>query len=309
MIGWKEKYPQYVTATGRVSPRALPKERTDIFCMQAKEIHGDTYDYTSTVFTGSNKPLSIVCHIHGPFIQRARNHTEGRGCPRCGGTKKSSTEQFVKKARDIHENKYDYTLTNYRTVSEKVIIRCHEHGEFIQTPNAHLRGKGCPSCGGTIKSTTEEFITKAEKIHGSTYNYTNTHYSTAEEKVYITCKEHGDFFQTPHSHLKGYGCPKCSIRQPSDTVYLMHLTDNIYKIGISCSPVRRAVEISRESGTVINIVTESPKLLNALEHERHLLQKYTKTVDSGNIKFNGYTELRELTKEEVKEICSYLESL
>jgi hypothetical protein len=61
----------------------------------------------------------------------------------------------------------------------------------------------------TKKLTKEEFIKKALVIHGKKYDYTESKYINSRTKLEIICKEHGNFLQTPHSHLSKNGCPKC----------------------------------------------------------------------------------------------------
>ena len=55
----------------------------------------------------------------------------------------------------------------------------------------------------------EDFISKAIAIHGNKYDYSKVNYLNSRTKVCIICPEHGEFWQTPHNHLKGYGCRKC----------------------------------------------------------------------------------------------------
>ena len=57
--------------------------------------------------------------------------------------------------------------------------------------------------------TQDQFIEKAKIIHGDKYSYDNTSYKNCYEKIIITCKEHGDFYQLSNNHLQGQGCPKC----------------------------------------------------------------------------------------------------
>jgi hypothetical protein len=59
------------------------------------------------------------------------------------------------------------------------------------------------------KLTTKEFIEKAKKIHGNKYDYSKVEYLDSRTKVCITCTKHGEFWQTPNSHLQGQGCPVC----------------------------------------------------------------------------------------------------
>ena len=122
--------------------------------------------------------------------------------------KKLTTEEFIEKARKIHGGKYDYSKVEYINNRTKVHIICPEHGEFWQRAKEHLRGKGCKICGGNAKLTTEEFIEKAREIHSGKYDYSKVEYDGMEKKVCIICPEHGEFWQTPHNHLK-YGCFKC----------------------------------------------------------------------------------------------------
>ena len=123
--------------------------------------------------------------------------------------KKSNTEEFIKKAKKVHGDKYDYSKVNYIGSKIEVTIICPEHGEFKQRPNDHLNGIGCPKCSGHVKLTTEEFIKRAREIHGDKYDYSKTNYVNMRTKVTIICPKHGEFEQTPQGHLNGDGCPKC----------------------------------------------------------------------------------------------------
>lgn len=128
--------------------------------------------------------------------------------------KKLTFEQFVDKARSIHGDKYGYGKGTYLGTHIKFCFTCFEHGDFWQTPHNHLAGQGCSSCGYIknslfFKSTIEEFIEKANKIHNNKYKYPNAIYLSANKKLLITCENHGDFEQTPNNHLNGQGCPFC----------------------------------------------------------------------------------------------------
>jgi len=61
------------------------------------------------------------------------------------------------------------------------------------------------------RSTKDEFVEKARKIHGDTYRYDNLVYVNDRTRVVITCQKHGDFEQIATNHLRGKGCSKCSI--------------------------------------------------------------------------------------------------
>ena len=61
--------------------------------------------------------------------------------------KKLMTDEFVKKAIEVHGDKYDYSKVKYVDTKTKICIICPKHGEFWQTPHSHLSGQGCPKCG------------------------------------------------------------------------------------------------------------------------------------------------------------------
>ena len=107
----------------------------------------------------------------------------------------------------------------------KVTIICPKHGEFLQSPNAHLHNYGCPKCGAekTIAahvSDTLSFITKAKEVHGDKYDYSKVNYVRNNRKVCIICQKHGEFWQTPNSHLLGNGCHKCKQTKGEEKVEL-----------------------------------------------------------------------------------------
>ncbi len=127
---------------------------------------------------------------------------------------KKTTEQFITEARLKHGDKYDYSKAIYSTGKTKVIIICNKHGAFKQIAYNHLIGQGCPECGKlkcdeAKKCTQEEFITRAKIVHKGKYTYDKVDYVGTETKVTIICPEHGEFLQTPHSHLRGSGCNAC----------------------------------------------------------------------------------------------------
>jgi len=191
----------------------------DDFIKRANEVHGNKYDYSKVDYNTSQDKVEIICPIHGSFQQTPANHLKGQECPKCGKIKnvegiRSNTEDFLKKAKKIHGNKYDYSQVDYKTAKSPIKIICPTHGEFEQTPNRHLLGMGCPECGITqrglsIRRTTDDFIKQAKKVHGKKYNYDKVNYVTMSEPVKIICPVHGEFEQFPNTHLQGAGCPIC----------------------------------------------------------------------------------------------------
>ena len=135
---------------------------------------------------------------------------------------RKTNEEFIRDARLIHGERYLYPKVNYVRTSDNVIITCRIHGDFEQTPNSHLRGKGCRICGEIERLRkitlydTPTFISRARKRHGELYLYDNTVYKHRRENLTITCRRHGDFEQRPDRHLGGQGCPKCAWEKRTD---------------------------------------------------------------------------------------------
>lgn len=119
------------------------------------------------------------------------------------------TDEFIKKAREVHGDKYDYSKVEYVNNHTKVCIICPKHGEFWQVPNSHLNGNGCPVCVGLKRLTKEDFINRANRVHNYKYDYSNCNFISTHFKVDIICPIHGTFSQLPKNHLKGQGCPEC----------------------------------------------------------------------------------------------------
>jgi len=183
---------------------------TEEFITKARKIHGDRYNYSLVVYDKALIKVKIICSKHGEFEQRPNCHLSGHGCPVCSGRKNLTTEEFITKARKIHADKYDYSKVNYINNTTLVRIICPEHGEFEQKPVNHLTNRGCPTCGGAVPITTEEFIRKSKLIHGDKYDYTLSECSGWIDKIKIICPEHGEFIQRASSHYKGHGCQICS---------------------------------------------------------------------------------------------------
>lgn len=201
---------------------------TQDFIDYVSQVHNNKYDYSKTVYKGSQKKITIICPEHGEFQQIANNHAMGHGCPKCSNTCKFSTEEFVQKANKVHNNKYDYSKTEYTGNNQKVTIICPEHGEFQQNAQHHLAGHGCPKCSKNKRLGNEEFIKRAQKIHHDRYNYDKVDYTNLALPVTITCPTHGDFKQLPSVHLTGGGCPLCNESHLESLVY-KYLTDNNIK--------------------------------------------------------------------------------
>ncbi len=186
---------------------------TEKFIERAIKIHGDKYDYSKVEYINAHIKVCIICPEHGEFWMVASQHLTGGNCSKCKKVYRYNTEEWIEKVKQIHGDKYDYSKVIYKNNCTKVCIICPEHGEFWQIPSNHEK-YGCSKCGKNESnkrrsSTTNIFITQATLIHNNKYDYSKVEYINNKIKVCIICPEHGEFWQTPGSHLKKHGCPNC----------------------------------------------------------------------------------------------------
>jgi rRNA maturation endonuclease Nob1 len=197
----------------KCSPNA--KLTTDEFIEKSKLKYGDLYDYNKVQYNTNRDNVIIGCKIHGDFLQSPDTHLrdKGKGCPKCSGKKKLTTDEFIYRGNNKYDGKYDYSKSVYVNNSTNITIICPSHGEFEQTSSTHLRdtAKGCPKCCKQFQDTLETFIDKAKLKHGDLYDYTNVNYINSKTKVDIICEIHGIFSQKPSKHIMGHKCPHCSI--------------------------------------------------------------------------------------------------
>ena len=191
------------------------KLTTEEFIERAKAVHGDTYILEKVIYVNSNTKVEIVCPKHGSFWIAPFSFLSGIGCKKCGYERNSAnrtktTEQFIEDARKVHGNKYDYSKVKYVNSHIKVCIICPIHGEFWMRPYSHLNGEECPLCAHrSYKYTMDEIIAKSNEIHQNKYIYDKAEYVNFSTKMCVICPKHGEFWITPHHHLRGQGCPKC----------------------------------------------------------------------------------------------------
>ena len=207
-------------ACGIILVHNLQRKPQQDFIRQTEQIHGELYDYSKVVYVNNKTDVIIICKIHGDFCQTAKNHINGSGCPVCANENNSiirtkTTEDFIIEAKQKHGILYDYSKVVYVNCESPICIICKIHGEFYQTPSAHLNNGGCNKCGiliTTQKNTKQQdiYIKEIKQIHGELYDYSKVVYVNCESPICIICKIHGEFYQTPNMHKNDKnGCPLC----------------------------------------------------------------------------------------------------
>ena len=188
------------------------------------------YDYSKVDYKNKETPITIICNEkdkngnkHGEMRVYPNAFLRNGGkCIKCEKEKNriKKEKEYIIKANKVHGNKYDYSSVYYEGAHTKIKIKCPNHGFFEQNPTNHLNGCKCPYCANEqLKEINEEkknifqkiFIERSKEIHNNKYDYEKVVYRGNEIKVTINCPIHGDFEQTPHSHLIGQGCPKCGV--------------------------------------------------------------------------------------------------
>lgn len=187
------------------------------FIMELKSVHGDLYDYSRVVYSGSANKIEILCKIHGSFFLQANKHLRGAGCQKCSKREKhekifkKSLNKFISKATKVHGYAYDYSNVNFNGSNGKIEIVCKLCGKHIlTTPQNHILGRGCLDCLKN-KLKFEKFLKDFKLIDGcDDFDFSNSFYSGCKSNMRVFCKICNEYFyKSPYYLLKGVGCPKC----------------------------------------------------------------------------------------------------
>jgi very-short-patch-repair endonuclease len=116
------------------------------FITESNKKHNSKYDYSKVNFVSVKSDVIIICPKHGEFEQNAYNHVLGSGCRKCSECEKYTQESVLDKFKEVHGDRYDYSLVNFKSIREKVEIICKKHGSFLQEAFSHYQNQGCPKC-------------------------------------------------------------------------------------------------------------------------------------------------------------------
>lgn len=200
------------------------------FIEASRSVNGDKYDYSETVFIKMKTPVILKCkqcgakftemptsHLNSAYIDNYKNRD---GCRFCHSGCRQSAAYFIKKAREVHGQEYDYSkVKGFEKYQEKVEIIHKKCGRSIfQTKNGHLRGDGCKACNSGLVRNKEEFIKEAIAIHGDAYDYSEIDYIDTSVDVELKCNDcECKFWDRPSNHLHAHKtnktwvsrCPNC----------------------------------------------------------------------------------------------------
>ena len=178
------------------------------------------YDFSASVYAGMNQKVTFICPSHGAVTSDAKNMINGATCNKCAlearvGRNRLTKKKMLAKFYEKHGGLYDYSLCEYKGQETPVAIRCLTHGVFMQRPEDHWRGSGCPQCfhenrrGATQRDTTESFIKKVQLAHGDNFDLSGIEYVNSQQDIEVVCTKHNKVCQTKPSWLVA-GCNPCS---------------------------------------------------------------------------------------------------
>jgi len=272
------------------------------------------YSFDKLSYVKNREKVIVTCKKHGDFTIRACNILMGVLCKKCqyenhGNMISLSYDQIIDRFKSKHGNKYIYP-DFIKNTSIKIPIICKEHGVFYQNAELHFRS-GCQKCSYKIpkhnKLSVSIFEERSTILHKGLYTY-NQDYVKAREKVIITCKLHGDFYQTASDHLKGKGCKKCGFlfsnysktqwiernKTGQASFYVLKCTGNgeeFLKIGITQRTVKSRYSKNSIPYKIEIIYLETSSYLDKIwDKEKNFIKDNIKYRYYPLLKFRGMTE-------------------
>ena len=147
----------------------------------------------------------------------------------------TNREEFLKRARSLHGNKYCYDRVEYVNARTPVEVICLKHGSWMVVPYAHappnrMRGTGCPRCAGHHR-TKADLVVEASAIHGAKYDYTKTIFRGSAKHFEVYCPKHNKTWSTTwHSHItQAHGCQQCGAERDFDLDAFIQRASQLHK--------------------------------------------------------------------------------
>lgn len=251
---------QKCSAVKRWAARRLVARRLTVedAIKQAKEKHGDTYDFSKATFVSHKDKWTLICKVHGEFRQRPEATIAGRGCKKCAAIRKGkvrtlSHTEAIRRAK-IANPELDFSRAIYMHSSKKWLVGCKTHGFFPQRPVSTWLGRGCKRCSGTGKRLIpySEFLVRLANVHGDKYLVVNDEYQGISKPIKMRCKIHGDW-DTFGERLviNKSGCEACHHGGVPKLVYFFMLkTQDGFgvKIGLTKDILNRRYQLTRDFG-------------------------------------------------------------
>jgi very-short-patch-repair endonuclease len=146
---------------------------------------------------------------------------------------KISLEEVKNRLRKLYGDKYEYDFSNFVNTHSKIEVKCPIHGWSSQILKNLFKGHQCNKCGQKISNdkqrcSLEKTLDKFNKIHGNKYDYSKFVYSNNRSSSIIICPLHGEFHQSPWTHIKGHGCPSCSGNKKMNNIEFINVANKVH---------------------------------------------------------------------------------
>lgn len=217
----------------------------DRLLTKAREIHGDKYNYNKITpgdIKGVYSKIALICNVCGyEWDTTIHLHINGKcDCPSCMGNAPWTYDQFIKRANEVHGDKFDYSKVAREDITGSgayITLICNDCGyEWEQTISGHVTGYDCPSCMNMAPWTYDRFIKAALMIHGDKYDYnnvTNDHIRGVNSRIPVRCNRCTTiWWPTISGHVRGYGCSHCNISCGYSKAQVVWLEDIMKKENI-----------------------------------------------------------------------------
>lgn len=231
----------------------MAQSNTKEFIQKAIQKHGSKFCYDQVHYVGATTKITIKCNTClNVFTQQPNNHLTGQGCPKCKGTCKSKEDR----EKEVEGLPYVFDFSTYVNNKSLIKVYCPKHNktDFRPVYQINVRGKYCSLCTKEkldekrITTKTENFLKISSEIHKNQYDYSSSVYKGATTPICIKCNVcNSVFFQRPHNHMRGHGCPDCGgnsqgwgperyAGKPA-IFYILQLHNSMFKIGITSRTV------------------------------------------------------------------------
>ena len=240
--------------------------------LRAKEIFGDKYDYISIEKKGKYNYINYICKEHGLNSQLITNHLKGCGCKFCGideraNKRRMSFDTFVKKANQIHSNKYEYLeLVNKQKERTYIKYICQNHGIQYQEITNHLKGCGCYKCGGTKKLTEEEIIERLKEKFGDNVSYICGYKNIDNLTTRFRCNVCHNEFENSLANVIDMinGCPYCS-----ESIGAKKVRDYFVSLGVKIFPEKSYIDCKDKKSLPFDFYIPKYNLLIEYNGKQH----------------------------------------
>lgn len=180
-------------------------------------------------FINCKSDLEWKCANNHQWLACYNNVRNKTWCFECSLNRKRLT---LSEAKQLAANKNGKCLSeNYKNTKTNLMWQC-EFNHIWEARLDHVKkNHWCPDCAGRRKLSIERFLDKVYLVHDDEYNYDKVVIIDSKTDIIITCKKHGDFFQTYNNHLSGQGCPDCSFNKRTNEKFVRKfLLDNNIKL-------------------------------------------------------------------------------